>query len=517
MKKVLTIAFTLIILINLYSCASKTADVEKINWPEVTKLNLKVPSDSKLYSRGMKSGFFLITPHSNSLRNYHLYYDTYRSLVENVFPDNIPITYNKRVEHYINLFSHKQRKNFEKWLLRSQTIFPKLEKLLKEQGLPTDFAYLPLIESGYNPNARSRMNAVGLWQFIRSTGKIYGLRIDPYVDERRDLHKSTLAAANYLMDLKEEFGSWELSMAGYNCGNLRVRRTMNTTNSDDYWYLASILPRETRNYVPKYIAAMLISKNPERYGFPKYDYIEEEIVKVSVPPEKKLSEIAEVVDIEPKELKSLNPSLIAGITPPKEHFQINIPSSHKEIFESKTTEIASLKSYKKKFTTTITYRVRSGDSLSVIARRFGSSVSSIKRANNLKSSFIRTGQRLRIPKRSVTYYSKSETKKSSKKTSSKSSYYVVKSGDTLGEVAEKFGVGLSSLKNYNGINGSTIKAGQKLSIPPGSKGSTNYRIRSGDTLSEIALKYRVSVADLKKWNNLNSSKLVTGEKIKIYH
>ena len=515
MKSLTSLFITFLISILLFSCSTKTADVKKTNWVKLDDLKIEVPSDQKLYSHGMNSGFFFITPHSSSFRSYHVYYNTYREMVENLFPDNVAITYNDRVEHYLNFFSFHQRRNFERWLERSETLLPELKRLLKEENLPTDLAYIALIESGYNPNARSRMNAVGMWQFIRSTGKIYGLRIDSYVDERRDIHKSTLAAANYLRDMKEDFGSWELSMSGYNCGNLRVKNSMKKTNSGDFWYLSSTLPRETRNYVPKYIAAMIISKNPEKYGFSRPNYTSYDIVKTSVPGQKSLSDIAKVIELEPKKLKKLNPSLYAGMTPPDKNYEINIPSSHKEIIDSKSVEIASLKNVKKR--TSIAYKVRSGDNLSVIARRFGTSISSIKRANNLRGSFLRAGQRLRIPTRGSSSYRTTYKKPNNSKRRSSAGVYVVKSGDTLGEIAEKYGVGLSKLKKRNGIGGSSIRAGQKLHIPTGSKNSTNYKIRNGDTLSEIATKYRVSVADIQKWNNLNSTRLVAGDKIKIYH
>lgn len=517
MKKLYLNIFVIFLLFFALSCANKSQESLSSNqWHRVIELNLPAPSDAELISKGMSSGFLLITPHSSSWRSNQYYYKIYKSLLKQEYKNSIPVTYNERVEHYIDLFRYRHHEQFSKWLNRSQKYLPELTRLLEEQEMPTDLAYLPLIESGYNPRARSPKNAVGLWQFIKSTGKIYDLRIDSWVDERKDIYKSTFAATNYLKDLHDQFGSWELALAAYNCGELRVEDTINLMNSNDFWHIASSLPRETRNYVPKFIAAKIIAKNPNKYGFSRIKFEEpKEIIKVTVPPQKYLSDIAKVIDYKPDELKVLNLSLINGFTPPREYYDIYIPAEYKDEIASKSIEIAALKNAKiYKQPKTITYRVRSGDNLSYIAKRYGVSVSSIKKTNRLKSNLIRTGQKLRIPKYSS---AKAYSYKSSKSQTTGTTKYLVKSGDTLGEIAEKHGVGLSKLKRYNGLKSSKIRTGQVLSIPSGSsKKSINYKVKRGDTLSEIASKYRVSIADIKKWNNLKSTRVVTGKKLKIY-
>ena len=290
-----------------------------------------------------------------------------------------------------------------------------------------------------------------MWQFISSTGKIYGLKINFWVDERRDYEKATLAASNYLRDLYDEFGSWELALAGYNCGEIRVRNGILKTSSYDYWVVSKTLPRETKNYVPKFIAAVMIAKNPKKYGFQEINYDEKEpFQKVTVPPEKSLNDIAKVVGYEPEELRNHNPGLISGITPPGSDFDIFIRPEYSENFIQNNDKIDSLKTVKPKKSTYKTYRVRSGDSLWLIARKFGVSINSIKRTNKLSSNTLRPGQRLRIKKSKSGYSSGGKVytaKKSSSSTKRGSSpTYTVRSGDTIGEIAQKFGVKTSSLK-----------------------------------------------------------------------
>ncbi|MGI9554152.1 MAG: LysM peptidoglycan-binding domain-containing protein [Thermodesulfobacteriota bacterium] len=517
MNKIFTILL-LLISSAIFGCAPKAPE-PVTTWHKVIEIEYEVPDDGELISGGMSSAFHLITPYSPSVRQHHQYYSIYYTTLDKRLPNSIPLIYNEKVEYYIELFQTRYRTQFNKWLSRSRYYMPHLKQMLAEEGVPTDLAYLPLIESGYNPKAVSRAKAVGLWQFISSTGKIYGLKINLWVDERRDYEKATVAASGYLKDLYDEFGSWELALAGYNCGEIRVRNGIQITDSYDYWVVSKTLPRETKNYVPKFIAAVIIAKNPKYYGFHEIDYNEnEKFVKVAVPPEKSLNDIAKIVGYEPQELRNHNPGLITGVTPPGNNYDIYIRPEYSENFERNNDKIASLKSVKPNRATYKTYRVKSGDNLWLIARKFGVSINSIKRTNKLRSNTLRPGQRLRIKKSgsSRRAYSAKNSTSSKSKYSKASGTYVVKSGDTIGGIAQKFGVKSSSLRSYNGLSSSKIKAGQKLKVPPGKRNSINYRIKSGDTLSEIAVKHRVSVKEIKKWNNLKTTKLTAGKKLKIY-
>ena len=518
MNKSFFILLSILVPLAVLGCTPKTPE-PVTTWHRVIEVDSHVPSDSELISMGMYSGFYFITPHSTSVRNHHHYYSLYNSTLDKTLPNSIPIIYNEKVEYYIALFQTRYSEHFNKWLRNSKYYMPKVKKMLEEQGMPTDLAYLPLIESGYNPKAVSRANAVGMWQFIRSTGKIYGLKINFWVDERRDYEKATIAAASYLKDLYDEFGSWELALAGYNCGEIRVRDGILITNSYDYWVVSQTLPRETKNYVPKFIAAIIIAKDPKKYGFQEIDYNDgESFEKFNVPPEKSLNDIAKVVGYEPEALRNHNPGLISGVTPPGGNYDIYIRPEYSEKFEQNNEKIASLKNVKPNTATYKTYRVRSGDNLWLIARKFGVSINSIKRTNKLRSNTLRPGQRLRIKKSRSSYGSgkRTYTAKKSSVPKGTGSTYIVKSGDTIGEIAQNFGVKTSSLKRHNGLTSSNIRIGQKLKIPNGSKNSINYKIKQGDTLSGIAVKYRVSVTEIKEWNNLKTSKLTIGKKLKIY-
>ena len=200
---------------------------------------------------------------------------------ESLAHKKFPVNRNPEVQHYIWLYSVKWRHGFTDMLNRSNRYVPDLKQLLHDRGLPTELAYLPLIESGYNPKAESKRNAVGLWQFIEPTAKTYGLRVDFWVDERLSVRKSTEAASDYLSFLYDRFGSWELALAAYNCGEGRVDRAIKRSGSRDFWKLARYLPKETRNYVPKFYAALLIARDPDRYGIHIGD---KEIYEVLTPP-----------------------------------------------------------------------------------------------------------------------------------------------------------------------------------------------------------------------------------------
>jgi membrane-bound lytic murein transglycosylase D len=208
---------------------------------------------------------------------------------------DFPITMNKQVEFYLNLFQTKQRSYYERWLARSAKYVPYIKANLKKAGLPQDLAYLAMIESGYNPSAYSKSHAVGLWQFISSTGKNYGLRIDSWVDERREPEKATLAAIDYLTFLYNEFGSWYLAVAAYNAGEGKIGRGIKKYKTNDFWMLASkdYLALETKRYVPKLIAAIIIAKDPEKYGFTNIDYRgPEKYDVITVPPMTDLNAVA---------------------------------------------------------------------------------------------------------------------------------------------------------------------------------------------------------------------------------
>jgi membrane-bound lytic murein transglycosylase D len=288
---------------------------------------------------------------------------------------DIPITINKGVEWFLDYFQSSGRKTFRSWLIRSGRYLRMIRKTFKDYQLPTDLAYLALIESGFNHEAYSPCHAVGIWQFIRGTAKGYGLKINWWVDERRDPEKSTIAAAKHLSDLYHEFGSWYLAMAGYNAGAGRIRWAIRKAGTKDYWYLARkrLLRKETRSYVPKMIAATLIAKEPERYGFNELEYLPPlSCDKFTVNDATALKLIASLLDTTEGEIALLNPELKRWCTPPGVRYTLKIPCGKGELLKKGLAQM----NIKKMMAFTV-HKIEKGETLSTIAKRYGSSVTPI--------------------------------------------------------------------------------------------------------------------------------------------
>jgi len=249
---------------------------------------------------------------------------------------DVPIQMNKQVRAYLVYFSTERKAVITRYLSRSTRYLPMIKEVFQEAGLPDDLAYLAMIESGFNNRAYSPAAACGMWQFIKGTGLRYGLVIDSYVDERRDPEKATRAAANYLLDLYKQFGSWYLAAASYNCGEGRVQRELNQSNHKNFWELSAnmCLPTETKNYVPQMIAATIIAKNPEKFGFKNVPYLPPvKFDKIPVTETTSLTAAAVAVNVPPDEVADLNPELLRGITPPDvPSYTLNLPPSSKEKF-----------------------------------------------------------------------------------------------------------------------------------------------------------------------------------------
>lgn len=309
---------------------------------------------------------------------------------------SMPLVENERVRYFIDAFCGKLRDFFSRALARSGKYIPMMASVLQESGLPEDLVYLSLIESGFAPSAYSKAKAVGPWQFIHGTGIRYGLRIDAWVDERRDPVKSTRAAAAYLKDLHQQFGEWFLAAAAYNAGERRVEYALQRTNTSDFWNLSdrTVLKAETRNYVPKFIAAALIAGEPEKYGF--NDLVYEAPVDYDEVTTKRplaLATVARMAHTTVANLKELNPALLKNVTPPSEEgFTLRVPSGSGELFnQAYAAQYPSSADIK-----VTTYSVKKGETLAAIARRYHVRPSQIIETNELKSSQLRTGQQLTI-------------------------------------------------------------------------------------------------------------------------
>jgi len=425
---------------------------------------------------------------------------------------------NEMVDKWIRYFQMGGRDRMEIYLSRSTRYIPMMKNVLREYQLPEDLVYVAMIESGFSHRAHSHANAVGYWQFIEGTGKRYGLKIGTYVDERRDPVLSTRAAAEYFKDLYGIFASWHLALASYNAGEYRVNRSVMRYYTRDFWTLVSkkSLPRETANYVPKFIAAVRISKNPEKYGFSSVPYevpLEYDTIKIEFPIS--LKKLAKYMGVEYSEVKRLNPRYRGEFVPVEEDTMIRIPVGQKE---SLLSNLASFRMNKPKFIYRdhYWYRVRRGDTLYRLARRNKTTISTIRRMNKMSvRSILRAGRKIKLP-----YYNGKVSRKTRQYVLATS--HTVKAGESLNSIARKYRLSIKKLRTINNLfSTSVIHPGQKLKLIEDKKtrniASSDQKVhtvRRGETLIGIAKKYNVSLPLLMEINSLSfKSILVAGKNI----
>ncbi len=510
---------------------------------------------------------------------------------------DVPLHINEYTKRTISFFMGKGRSHMESWIYRSGKYFPMMSRIFAEEMLPPELMYLSLPESGLNPVARSWAKAVGLWQFMKATGGMYGLRSNYWYDERRDFEKSTRAAARHMKDLYREFNDWHLVFVAYNAGGGWVRKGIRRTGSTDYWEMRHRLPRETRNYVPQYIAVALIIMRPEAFGFgniEKADSLSYEIATVDDCVD--LGILAECAGTDLETIKDLNPELTQWCTPPNyKGYQLRIPFGTAAVFAENYSKIPDEK--KLDFATHI---IKRKETISQIAKRYNVTTAILLEVNKLsRSKRLKVGATLVIPIKSNSAFAlvdaqrkkeiadiarynqvKEEGRKSSAASKStsiasvsqkrktriqKTTYepqgrekivYKVKTGETLGHIAERFNVRASHIRNWNNIPyGKHIYARQRLAIwvpeeklelyknlanqPTAQKeksistvsavkkksaaqtnkarvGWVRHKVLRGETLEKIASDYDVAIADLKSWNRLRTSRINAGEMLEIF-
>ena len=422
---------------------------------------------------------------------------------------HIPLVTNSQVESYIRYFQGKGRKGFNIWLRRYVQYKELILPILEEYDLPEELIVVSMIESGFDPKAVSKAKAVGLWQFMYSTGKQYGLKRNWYIDERQDPVKSTRAAAKYFVDLYDEFEDWYLVLAAYNTGPGRLNRALNLHETSDYWQLYS-LPKDTKNYIPYYLSSAIILKNPEKYGFkiPRVSPLKYDIVTIEKSAD--LSVIAKSADTKVSTIKKLNPELRQPATPSNGPYVLNIPLGKKDSFYEKFNKIPDDEKFAVQ---NVEHRVKKGENLISIASKYRVLVADLQTINNISNKdFLSIGQRLKIPVKGGLYSNYPEKV-----------VYKVRSGDTLGHIAEEYNTRASEIRKWNNMGGSSlIRPGQKLTLfvkgqPVKDTPKKNvYIVKSGDSLGKIARKNNTSVNKIKNWNNIKSDTIYPGQKLTIY-
>lgn len=435
-------------------------------------------------------------------------------------PSDYPLILNSTVDGFLDAMTAEgeYRRRIETGLTRAGDYLPMIRDKFRAAGLPTEISYLPLIESAFSVKAYSRARAHGMWQFMSATGRYYGLEIGSLVDERRDPVRSTEAAVAYLTDLFREFDDWYLALAAYNSGAGNVRRAIRKSGSRDFWTLRRYLPRETRNYVPAFIASVIIAKDPVQWGFPVPDEQPWVFDRVDVPDALDLQFLADRTTLTVEELRRINPAIRRDLTPANRVTALWLPQG-----EGSAVATVLAETPRTDWAPRMIHTVRRGESLSTIAARYGSSVGAIKQANGLRRTLIHPGQSLIVPRFGVSHESPVQRQ-------ADNGTYVIQSNDTLWDIARAFDLSVDALCAANDLGRrSVIQPGQRLRLPAGTQANTastpsagaagdwsgRYTVRSGDTLSGIASRYRVSVSSLRRANGLRSSRIYPGNTLTV--
>ncbi len=449
-----------------------------------------------------------------------------RHIIVNGKHNAIPMVINKYVQAEIDSFTKngkcKNDEFFVKAYNRSGKYRPYILEEFKKAGLPAELSWLPLIESGFNVYALSPARALGLWQFIQSTGAKFGLKRDRYIDERLNTEKATKAAIAYLKELHQMFGDWTTVLAAYNCGEgrvLRVIREQNLNYLDNFWDLYERLPRETARYVPRFLATLLIVNNPEKYGLSSVtpcSPLEYETMTISK--QVHLKDVAKMIGTSQESLRELNPELRYNIVPSPQ-YSLRIPSQTGDILLSKIDDIPVVVSppipAKQKKNRVVKYhKVKKGETLSDIAKRYRISVRDIRHVNRInKKGYIVAGKTLKIQ-------TKYTSEKSDKREYIRISKHMVKRGDSLWNIASRYGTTTKKIRSLNNLPNSKLHIGQSLKIPGRDKSGKKardlrtYQVKRGDVPREIARRYNMPLDRFLRVNHLTQrSKIYPGQKL----
>lgn len=446
-----------------------------------------------------------------------------RALVVESEPQfDIPMVLNDKVLFWIDYYTNRYPEKFLPGMRRSGRYIEMFREIFSEEGVPRDLVYLAQIESGFKTNAYSRAKAMGVFQFIASTGRIYDLEINYWVDERRDPEKSARASARYLKKLYGDFGDWYLALAAYNGGEGRIGRAIRRTGTKDFWAIAQTrhIRRETRNYVPAILAAIYIYKDPQKYGM---DYQPDPPIRydsIAVEGAADLQVLADCAGADFAALKLLNPMLRRDQTPPNASTDVRIP-----VGSGERTLLALADVPTEERVLYVRHRVRSGDTLYDLARRYDVSVAAIQQANEMgRRTMIREGKELVIPTVAAGRYANQRIAAGGGQApTGQAMQYAVRRGDTLSQVAGRYNTTSAAIAAVSGISVSAVlHPGDRLTVVPGARSTgearriasapprtgaaegTTHTVRRGDTLWRIAQLYQTTVAKLCSWNQISS-------------
>ncbi|HUR36877.1 MAG TPA: LysM peptidoglycan-binding domain-containing protein [Terriglobales bacterium] len=426
---------------------------------------------------------------------------------------DIPLVINDYVASYLNFFSTRGKDTLVRGWKRAGRYQGMIRRVLAEEGLPQDLIYLAQAESGFHPLAISRVGARGMWQFMHYTAPGYGLQRSWWVDDRQDPEKSTRAAARYLKDLYNQFGDWYLAIAAYNSGGGNVQRAVERTGYADFWelYRRNVLPNETKNYVPIIVAITIIAKNPTQYGLSEsLTDVPEDFETVTVDYAVDLRLVAEAIDQPLDLLTELNPSLLRRTTPKDAEFDLKLPLGTKDRYLAAIKAIPRDKRVAWRY-----HNVAPGETTSILAKKYHTTAQAIAEVNNLEDGELTAEMKLVIPVSGRA----SETASTFAKRPTR---YTVRKGDTVLTVADDFGVPAEQVRRWNRLKGNNLRKGRTLLIykpvgpgevrqPVAASGKKTHTVRTGDTLTSIASRYGVTVAQLQKNNSKFGNKIKPGD------